>query len=346
MRKIFFIVVSMILILSIGCVSRTQLNSSPPENTGSQYRPDKAREGDKFIVPCVLYINASQDLNGEEESITRELGFSKQYSYALKSILERAFQDVLFERFAPAEGNYAYALTLNVDAPLSQLKIDSNAAQYQIKCRAELRSPEGILVYSEILDRKQSSPFDGKNTPSAVWASVYEVASEHVKRMTQLPATIQMVKQLEKKIERDKDIERIECILRMYDQSGNLETSEEKGITTISEKEAEARNLVKKLVNSLKGEEPYRIAIIDFHPNQDAKDRNIDQELCETVKDTLKNDPRVNVISKNDLEKILVKYNITVEDVTNNPGLLKERNIKLESVSFILIGQIDVLMKK
>ncbi|MDL1956279.1 MAG: caspase family protein [Candidatus Desulfofervidus auxilii] len=134
----------------------------------------------KFLpIPVLIDIRAPNSLPARQKELV-PLPTSTIYQYSLKLILEKVFQDVIYNSFVKPEKQIGQFCEIEVNVPVARLEYTGNSAIFYLETNAIFRDQRGNIVEMANLTSTTQSTFDGKTIPKAVWDAAYQVANEFV----------------------------------------------------------------------------------------------------------------------------------------------------------------------
>jgi len=101
----------------------------------------------------------------------------KNFSYPLRSILEKAFQDAAYTLFVKPSGMAGDFYRIELSVPLAKLRHKGpGPVSFEMQVNATLRDPKDHVVEMRSMSVRSDSSFDGQTTPNAVWTACYQAA--------------------------------------------------------------------------------------------------------------------------------------------------------------------------
>jgi Curli production assembly/transport component CsgG len=325
-----------------GCNPHAELRIGKPLQPTIDKHNASAGRVQKIATPCVLRMKMPERLPGQEDSILTHADLSTIYYYAVGPVFERAFQDAIYKVFDPADSGVLNAFTVEVQLSRAKLLIGSDTARYEVKAQAILRSDTGKIISTHDLEATKTSGFDGRTTPPAVWDAAYEMAFDCLEGISRDSRTYAAAEQ-SGGVLRIGRLAVVSCDIKFYDLRGNIKAAAGKTKRNPDNLRAVAEALAKALVDDLApGDAKPRVAVLALHENNtQAKQRGLGKSFADYLQTAVENDDRVRLVERAELDRILGEHDLRSADLVENPGVLKQRELKISGIDYILSGGVS-----
>lgn len=192
------ILLPVIVCAGAGCVSTNvlTLNDRHGEYLAAIDADVLPASAQRIGYPCVVKVNAPDHLPGREKRMVQNPFLSTLYQYPAKTVLERSFERALYRVFQPPGGNVMDAFIVEVRPSQSQLMLEPGRASYDLACDVNLRAPNDRIIISESFQRHETSMFDSRSTPQAVWEAACKIAADYANSLMRDRALHQTVANL------------------------------------------------------------------------------------------------------------------------------------------------------